>query len=322
MTAAMRKERPAKSTIRARWLQIIKEYEKHWSSDEVLYTTLCGAEALDIRMMVADGLIKATEVGGIADSDKGKVVAVEAGLDALLQLRQSIPGLRVIDQRIDYIVGGASDPNKFPEKKKRDAARARVINLDFNGPLKLDHDAQNGFKHPDLETVRKLAALHGKPEVRAPWCLLLTFQSEITWSVSTQQEVFRYLSANASEHHGFGRQLKAFYGDELFDLITGDQSFDISTHTRQSQQLLLSAFVAKRVALLASTSGWKVTTRANWRYGGEDLTAPMCTWIFDFSWDPRGDSNSHAVYQDSLSDVLSATAVVNSGGTVISDAFA
>lgn len=318
----MLEERPAKTTIRAQWLQIIKEYEKYWSPDEVLYTTLCGAEALDIRMMMAGGLIKVTEVGGIADSDKGKVVAVEAGLDALAQLRQSIPGLRVIDQRIDSIVGGNNDPNNFPGKKKRDAARARVINLDFNCSLTLDHDVRRGFAHPNLETVRKLAALHGNPDIRDPWCLLLTFQAEITWSISTQREVFRYLSGNASEHHGFGSQLRSLYGDELFDLITGGQPFDISKHTRQTQQLLLSAFVAKRVVHLASTSGWKVRTRANWRYGGEDSTAPMCTWMFDFIWDVRGDSNSHAVYQDSLSCVLNATAVVDSGGTVTSDVFA
>lgn len=315
----MLQERPAKATIRAQWLQVLKEYEKFWSAEEVLYTTLCGAKALDIHMLVEAGMIRTTEVGAIAASDATKVVAVEASRESFRELRQAIPGLRVIDQRIDYIVGGASDPISFPQKKKRDAARARVINLDFNGPFRLEHDPGAGFIHPDLETVRKLASLHGRPSVRAPWCLFLTFQAEISWSEETQREVFRYLGANATEHEAFGMQLRSLYGDELFDSVLGDDPFDISAQPREVQQLVLGSFVAKRVAWLGSVSGWLVETRANWRYGGEESTAPMCTWMFDFRWDIRSDQSTDRVYRDSLDKVLQATAFVNSDGTVIAD---
>jgi hypothetical protein len=312
----MQCKRPAKDYIRQQWAEVIDELTSFWNNDEVLYTTLTGAEAYDIKLLIDRGLLERTESGAIAEKDSHKVIAVESNLDTIRKLKFELPGLNVVPTRIEEIVGGHRNPLSFPDKKNKEIARARVLNLDYNSSLKLE-SKDGEFIHDQLEVVRKLALLHGRPELREPWCMFLTLNGSINWDKTVQTQVFAHIGVFMDQQPTISQNLQAILGDRTFGWVQNGFTGDIVKETPDIQQKVLSIFVPGRIASITSRIGWKVTTRASWCYGGETGAAPMCTWILYFNWDARYDSQPEIVLKDSLASLLDNCGIITSGGKFI-----
>src|SRR2546423_14720699 len=105
--AAMAADRPAKQAIRRLWLEQAQYFDKQFPTDDVpLYLTLSGAQAQDIRLFALHELIKLTEIGGVADESQGRVVAIEANQQAVIELQKNLPGLKILRQGFKEIVLG------------------------------------------------------------------------------------------------------------------------------------------------------------------------------------------------------------------------
>ena len=84
---AMAQTRAEKQTMRKLWAQLVRRVAG-FSVPPAFYLTLPGANGLDIKELIDQGLITATEVGGIHGSDQDKLLAVEASPAAVLQLQR------------------------------------------------------------------------------------------------------------------------------------------------------------------------------------------------------------------------------------------
>src|SRR4051812_16488834 len=95
---AMSADRPPKITMRNLWADQFEAFlEKHGDEGFPIFATLSGAEAKDIRRLIERNLIRLTETGGIAESDMGKVVAIEHNSPAVLHLqKQFVSGLNIL----------------------------------------------------------------------------------------------------------------------------------------------------------------------------------------------------------------------------------
>ena len=292
----------------------MEEEVSAWDGERTFYTTLPGALAEDVRLMRERGLLGAESNGAVPRDEFNKVVAVESGLNAVAALKRDFPGLNVIHSRLEALVGGAADPTTFPNRRSRRAVVARFVNLDFNSPLFLDL-AEDEFVHPQIEAVRKIAALQRAEHGSEPWGLFLTLQGEIRWSPDCQAQILAYLKENAEESEGFRTAIESFFDDDTRALIEhGLQTTRLEDLPRDIQQRIVCAVVPKRVAHVASVSGWRIETNMNWHYGGTQRTAPMCTWSFEFVRDQRWDRNPHAVYLDSVANILAGAKQIDDSG--------
>src|SRR5690242_12319854 len=94
--AAMAADRPAKKTIRAKWIDKVQEKEPDLQIDNSpLYLTMPGAEGKEIDLLIRRGVLRRNDTGSIAAEDGLKVVAIEYDDDAQLALRKKYPGLSV-----------------------------------------------------------------------------------------------------------------------------------------------------------------------------------------------------------------------------------
>lgn len=311
----MASDRPAKKTVRELWMSRLQDLASSWDERRVLYTTLPGEHAIDLRLMRDRGLLGSEANGAVPISESKKVVAIEHSLNAVAAIRKEFPGLNVIHATLESLVGGATDPSTFPSRKSRNAVVARVVNLDYNSPLNLDvRDGE--FLHPQIEAVRKIAVMQRADHGSETWDLFLTLQGEILWSLDCQQHTLAYLRQNAEDSEAFRVACESFFDPDVIDIFDQASSVGLSLGDlpREHQQRVVSAVVPKRIAFVASLAGWKVTTYANWRYGGDDATAPMCTWAFHMERDPRADQNAHAVYLDSVSTILAEAQRIQDDG--------
>lgn len=136
---AMAEERPDKQTVRAIWLERAIEVDQEAEDEEVpLYLTLAGSEAYDIALLIEHQIVKLTEIGGIAEESKGKIVAVERNAQAVFQLQRKYPNLKIIEKDITEMLRGNSLLT-FPDRnsEERKYFRARIINLDFDIALNI-----------------------------------------------------------------------------------------------------------------------------------------------------------------------------------------
>jgi hypothetical protein len=312
---AMSSDRPDKHRVRTMWADRVVEANSDWAGPEALYLTLAGRYGLDIQNLIDRGVIKMTESQAVDPSDVPKIVAVENAVAAYTDLRQKFPGLRIINDRIEALAGGDVDTTSYPGRKDtiRHALRAHVVNLDYNGPLTVSLD-ETGLRYPQLVLIEKLAQLHANPKPALDWILFLTLNGEITWSESAHRPIKDFLCENIKRFEFFSQECRTYLGDEVYEALVADSEPDFTALTSDQQRLIVAALVPKRIAALVHHLGWKITTAANWRYGGGGDSAAMCTWAILFRWDSRSSYQPSQVYQESLASIFEGFATVTPTG--------
>jgi hypothetical protein len=314
----MSEERPDKRYVREMWVGIVELAGRDWVGPEALYLTLAGALGFDIKELISRGVIGLTEVGALNPADVRKVVAVEREFRAYASLRGLFPGLTVVPQDIESLAGGTYDTTKFPGKRDRDAIRARVVNLDYNGPLIVTNE-EGGLSYPQLTFIRKVAQLHASPPPPIDWTLLLTLNGQISWHESVNGLVRDYLRENLESSTAFDDECSRYLDDKVHDSIIAQSEIDFTEMPRVQQQIVISVLVPKKIASLVYSDGWQTQTLANWRYGGTGSTANMCTWAIRFRWDKRSSYQPAQVYQESLTTIFESFSAISASGTPVED---
>jgi hypothetical protein len=310
---AMRAERPEKARVRTLWMEKLVAYRSTYPNDKVpLYLTLSGAEGRDIDALIGAGIIRRTDVGGIASEDKYVAVAIESNLDAVLQLQRKFPGLKILPNGFDNLVRSGR-LTKWPEGDDVKFCQARVVNLDLNIAVRFE-DVNGELVFAPLQWIRKLCVLHA--EQRIEWCLLLTLHGEAIWESQETHAIAEFLNENFSREPAFGNEAATFLGDDLFERIAKQTIAAAKRLSATEQQKLLMVYVPKKVAQIAHEHGWRTNTTSNLRYGGSSQRAPMVTWIIDFRWDARVSSQPDAIYRDSLKNVFSGVGKIAADGTL------
>lgn len=311
---AMAAENHAKATIRSLWVEIASEWHSQAVHESApLYLTLAGSEGREISQLVARGILRLSEVGAVLREDQHRIVAVESSPQAVLALQRRFPGLKILRVPIQNVLRGSS-PTRWPDGEDERYCRARVVNLDLNGPLSTELiEEQTTF--PVIALISKLAQLHATPP-RVEWTLCLTLHGELPWPDAVLDVVAAFLRDNFLRDTVFRGQCAAFLGNQLFSRMEGAARLRVADLSQIEQQKLLMAMVPKRISHVVHTQGWRVDTRRNLHYTGAG-GAPMVSWIMDFRWDPRVSSMPSAVYLDSLRTISSGAAHVAQDGSLL-----
>lgn len=278
-----------------------------------LYLTLCGPEARDIKLLIERGLISRTEVGGIAEEDLHKIVAVEKDPESVLLLQRQLPGLKIIERPLqDFLRLGSM--LAWPDRTDRNTCRAKVVNLDFEQSMEARVD-QEQTTFPVIRLIEKLGRLHAeRPQI--DWTLCLTLNSTISWSAEISAGVQSFLAENFRADSTFASGCRSFLGESLYDGILSSDALDFSELSVDLQQRVLMAFVPKQISHSVLGQGWRVETERNLRYGGQQHHAPMVSWIFNLVWDSRATSQPSALYAESLARILSGAGKVDDDGSI------
>ena len=309
----MADDRPEKRSMRKIWVDQVAQAPAPTDS-EPLFLTLAGADGKDVQALVDAQLIRVTETGAISAEDAGKVVAIESREEAFLKLSRKFKGLRVLNTRVEDLLR-REHPFNWPTGEDQKLFRARVVNLDFDGPL--DVVVRNGqLVFPQIAWVKKIATIHAH-ESPSNWCLLLTCQGQIQWPVEVETRVKKLLADNFQRSDEFSKVVEELLGPDTFDGIRDcSDDLTLSELPYATQQRILMAVIPKKICRELNGSGWNIRTRHNVLYGGTKSRAPMVSFVFDFEWDERGSTEPDAVYLESLLGSLSEPSEIDSKGAV------
>lgn len=307
---SMKDERPAKDVVRSWWVAAARQRQKHPEEFGVpLYMTLPGAEAYDIRALVEAGLVRENDSGGLLDADAGLLVAFESNMMALGKLRTRVPNLRVREGRIEDFLGRT--PFNFPSAKDRRLCRAAIVNLDFNGPFKVDG---SGVPEPVL-LAEKIARMHESVDSApaVPWTFCLTLRAQFVGVEAALQSQVTLLGAEAAT----SQPLKDVVEAMIPQALTGD--LDLSEVEDEVAQHFLLVAVPAQIARHVVHHGWEVQAIHLAAYGHDDPEhAAMVTFVIDLMWDlavKSSPSDSLRRAHEALEDALKC---VRADGTVIS----
>ncbi|MEU8215668.1 hypothetical protein AB0C47_07865 [Micromonospora taraxaci] len=304
--SAMAAIRPAKQTIRAKWLDVCQQWRLQ-SRHEPLYVTLPGSDGYDISMLIEAGLIPILENRAIADGAAGLVVAVERDVMAASRLRQKFPGLKVVPKDIGEELRIAK-PIADLSKEAKQYGRGLVINLDFNQPLIVQNN-----QYPVLELVGRLGDLHRHPSPQ-DWTLLLTLNADPgAWPHDVCSRHARTLIEVMSTEHGLDAWWQK-HGEELGPIGDGSKSFSDWSDDQQ-QCMLLTLMPLLLLGRLAAT-GWDVAVRWAAVYGERGSGhAPMVTWVVDINYDPDACAQPVAQRRKLVQVLLDAVGQVDTDGS-------
>jgi hypothetical protein len=310
----MDEDRPEKGTMRELWADHVEQYAALGGGHPwPLYLTLSGALGRDIEVLIARGIISRTETGAISTDDEEKIVAVESSPNAVFVLQKRFPGLRILQQAIENVLH-STNPVTWPTGTHAQYCRAFVINLDLNSPLVCEMN-NDGLLIPVVALAQKLAQLHAvRP--RIDWTLCLTLHGEITWNAAIGHGMQEFLAENCEVEPDFAEGCRALLGEDLYHSAVELRQTDLAALPIAGQQRILMAIVPKKIAQAVHAQGWRVTTVRNIRYGGTRNTAPIVSWILQFSWDTRAATRPAAVYRDALRTVLTAVGQIAENGTI------
>lgn len=311
---AMQARRPDKEFVRALWLERVRRFANTEEDDSYLYLTLCGAEGLDIALLIEERIIKVTETGAITRESSEKIVVVENRPQAAAALRKKFPGLKVVDQPFANLVHGETQ-TRFPTGHHQDYCSARVVNLDLNCCL-IGTPHGRGIKFDELLWIKKLGQLHVDARKRE-WTLCLTLHGEVKWDVATARHIRQFLLENFELSEKFSSDAKSLLGTSLFNLVTTSAADELLKLSRIDQQRLLMVVVPKKILELLQDQGWQVDTSENMRYGGVP-NAPMVSWIMHFA-EPEEHATNHKLYRSNLEKLLLAVRHVDSKGRASSE---
>ena len=266
---AMGKNFPDKHTVRTLWLKQAQDYNKSYTAGYPLYLTLCGAKALDIKLLEQHGIIQFTESGAMATGYEDKVVAIERSLQAVLEVNRTLSGINIVQQDFKSFIAGNSLLT-YPAKKAINYCLAKIINLDFDGSLDSSVTG-NSIEFPVLTWVYKVAQIHAthKPDEE-----MVSFPDfSIVQSIGlppVSQDVQDFLSANFATSPEFREMCRTLLGEALYSQIIGQVAVDFRILNSEDRQKLLMVFVPKKISQLVHVQGWQVKTLWNLRYGGQD----------------------------------------------------
>jgi hypothetical protein len=313
---AMAEERPEKQVVRALWVNKVKAVARQHPDSEVpWYLTLSGGEGFDIELIISEGLISLTEVNSIVEKDQRKIVAVERNNRAVVNLQRKFIGLWIKQVDFGNLIRGERQ-FRWPEGEDIKVCRARVVNLDINSPLRARRD-DGQIVFPVLEWIRKLCQIHARPP-STDWTLCLTLHGELMWPEGVNQYTRDFLSENLQREPLFAESCREFFGENLFDLVTRDDSPDFTGWDRADQQKLIMVMVPKIISRLVHNDGWRVQTEYNLRYGEmEEDQAPMVAWIIEFTWDENATATPDTLYRAALCDILSGAGEVTVNGEIL-----
>lgn len=306
-------DRPEKRAVRTLWLESVIQFSEAFPEDVVpLYLTLSGAEGRDIELLVENNLLPLTETGAVALEHRHRVIAVENSSRGVAALLRKYPGLKILEHPFQSLVRSHS-PFRWPAGVDEQFCSARVVNLDLNETLAAVDDTDQ-VTFPVLQWIAKLGQIHAARQL--DWCLCFTLHGEIGWSDDVSLGVREYLSENFESEPIFGEDCRRLFGDVLYAEIVSERPVKFACLSIEEQQLILMAFVPKKIAHLTCPQGWRVETQRNLRYGGVGDRAPMVTWIVNFVWDPRASRRPQAVYRESLRVALSGAGRIEEDGTI------
>lgn len=313
---AMDQERTEKQTIRMFWLEEARDYMGRYPEDEEpLYLTLSGAEGRDVRLFAEQGLIKLTETNSIVGEDQGKVIAVEYDPQAVLQLQRKYPGLKIVEKNFQDLVRGIGHFS-WPNHEEKHYCRARIINLDLNGELRAQQqEARTEF--PVVAWIDKVARLHAVSP-RRDWTLCLTLYGEINWGDEICNFTQEFLRDNFRREPRFAESCQNLFGEALCEDIESKSSVDFSALSLELQQQVLTVIVPKLIAQRIQNQGWRMVTKRNLRYGGEE-TAPMSTWVVRFTWDAGAIASPNAAHSDALAGIFHFVGSIRDDGQIEED---
>jgi hypothetical protein len=313
----MDEERPEKGTIRTLWIEEALQRSTEYPDDEgTLYLTLCGGEGREISLLAERGLIGRTEIGAINEADRHRVVAVESSSLNYAKLRRKFPGLKILEVPFQSIVRGEG-PTRWPSGDDEQYCRARIINLDFNDPLKSKEEEDGAVVFPVIIWIEKLARLHAEIP-RRDWSLCLTLNGGVVWSEAASIFTQHFLAENFTREERFANSCRRFLGEELFEQIRGRDPVSFTALSRTVQQQVLMAVVPKLITRTVHGQGWRIQTEKNLRYGGPDH-APMVTWVVRFTWDPAGLATPDRIYRDGIASILQHAGVIEEDGNIALD---
>lgn len=307
----------AKAAVRRLWLATIRQKNQFQEAhNQPLYLTLAGSEALDIQLLVKEGLVTVSETGAINPLDQ--VVAFERSPIALAALKKRFGGLRVFEHDLVAIMQRASVTSPPVDVRFLDAA---FINLDLFDSLEPEISGTM-IRFPIVEAAVGFA--HVKAARRRTWyCLFLTVNGTINWDAEVKRRTAEAVRANVEQDSEFRNALTAKFGGQWAErfasdtLLANDEQLSRLFADLESQRFL-QLYIPKAIAYRLHSDGWRVTTRQNWRYHGAG-SAPMVTFIFVVERDPRGAGNARPIYTDSLRSVLSSCGEITNTGRLVPD---
>lgn len=307
---AMLAQRAEKTYIRNQWINEIKQISDGFDSDIPLYLTLPGAEGIEIRLLIEEGIIGLTEVNSIRESDTRKIIAVENNNEAVLSLQKKFPGLKICQVDFGALIRG---PQLFswPDRRSQDwqACRSKIVNLDLNGNLLTARDGdQNVFIIP--RWIEKLCEIHGaQPSI--DWTLFLTLRGEILWADSINMFIHNFLIDNMRREPEFRTRCLDYWGSELYERIIAEES-DYKSFDRDEQQMILIVLVPKLITNYVCSRGWRVITRRGIKYGGGS-TSPMVSFIMSFELE-TGVMEPNRIYCESIIDIFTELGSIDIAG--------
>jgi hypothetical protein len=306
--AAMEEERPAKRRIREFWAEEVRLQKRVTEGSLPFYLTLAGSSGLDIQLLIRQKVIEATEVGGIADIDSHRVIAIEKDSLAVLEIQTRFPGLKVIEGDVFDELRGAS-PITYPTGERKRQFQATVINLDLTRPLTYDNQRES---YPQLEAIMKLADLH-RISSYIDWRLFLTLQGEINWSSNVQRNVQAFLLEYAMAYPVFGELANKLLGTDIYGAMQAGEDINLAEIPTEFQQKTVSLFVPILLISKLTAQGWRVEVVHSLWYGGEVNVAPMVTWVIRLMHDT---STPLTVANASMAALCTSFAHIDAEGVV------
>jgi hypothetical protein len=304
---------PAKGTVRSIWCDLVAAAVNDARRTQVpAYLTLAGPHGRDIELLIDRNLLTVTELGQIATDEVWKVVAVESSPTAVTALQRRFPGLRILGQNVADLLRGAG-ATSWPPNSERRWFQALVVNLDLNTPLhcSVEHD-QAVF--PVVRWIEKIAQLHAERPV-LDWRLCLTLNADLPWTEDVAVRVCAFLSENIERDAAFEAACRAHLGERMLGLIRDGAGSEVLSTESSERQLLLMAFVPKRVAHDVRPQGWRVSTEHNLAYaGGVESRSAMVTWVLRFRWDADARDRPDRIARDTLASILQHAGTLGDDG--------
>ena len=307
---AMQAERPAKKTVRDLWVAKVGERQAEENREFPLYLTLAGALGLDLLAMSEAGLLQLAESGAVAASDLGRWVAVESSPNAVVELQTAFPGIKVVLQPVQSLVNGAT-PFSWPTAEEMRLCCASVVNLDFNGAIKVMSEDELA-KFVSLEWILKISKIHSALRPKDPWSLFLTFNAALDWPADAYDDAATLIIGNFAEVGGFEEKCRAFFGPSLSRKVE-DTNLDPALPRHLRQRFLL-VWVPKFLVDRATEHGWAVSVERSLHYLGAG-GAPMVTWIIDFIPATRGQTK-RARIAEGVRSILTGVGALEEDGSI------
>lgn len=308
---AMVDERPEKIVVRQLWVEEARCYAEEFPDDaHPLYLTLPGGLGLDVKALVDEGLLELTETGAISEAHQFRVVGVEHNGLAVARLNRRFPGMKIIEMTIENLLGWQS-PFSWPVGENRRFCKARLVNLDLNGPL-LGRPHLGGLEFPVMVAIDKLSRLHEAPQ-RLRWTLCLTLHATTPWSDHVAEQVQAFMVENLARDDEFRARCRETLGADFCERLGFEEPVGFSALGREDQQRFLMVFVPKKIAQMVHNRGWRIVTKHNLRYGSPPR-APMATWVLEFLPDEAVIATPDAGYREALRGIFQRFGSLNAEG--------